>query len=65
MPTEGMRCDTRQGESLYDPLADNILIKTITEKAGENVRIKYLNGNLDSEEWGIEAARYLAEKLDI
>ena len=65
LPTEGMRCDTRQGESLYDPLEDNILIKTITEKAGENVRIKYLNGNLDSEEWGIEAARYLAEKLDI
>lgn len=65
LPTDGMRCDTRQGEPLHDYPVDQILLKTVEEKAGKNVHIKYLNGNLDSEEWGIEAARYLVEKLDI
>lgn len=65
LPTDGMRCDTRQGESLHDSLVDNVLLKTIEERAGNNIHIKYLNGNLDSEEWGVAAARYLVEKLDI
>ncbi len=65
LPTDGMRCDTRPGEALYDSSVDDTLLKVIEEKAGENVHIQYLKGNLDSEEWGIRAARYLAEKLDI
>lgn len=65
LPGGGMRCDTGQGEALYAPSVDDVLLKTIEERAGENVCIHHLSGNLDSEEWGIEAARYLAEKLDI
>lgn len=65
LPTDGMRCDTRAGGTLYDPAVDHILLKTIREKAGENVHIHYLDGNLDSEKWGTEIAGYLSEKLDI
>ena len=63
IPTEGMRHNTRQGEVLYYKEVDDILINTIKSKLNSNIEAVVIPGNLDTREWGIQAAQYMLEEL--
>lgn len=64
LPTDGMRHNTRPGEELYDPRVDQIIIDRIMKIDNPNVKIITVPGNLDTEEWGIQAARHMIEVLN-
>ena len=64
LPTDGMRHNTRPGEELYDPRVDQIIIDRIMKIDNPNVKIVTVPGNLDTEEWGIQAARHMIEVLN-
>jgi len=65
IPTEGMRKDTRKGQSLYMKETDDVLIKTILDNINENVRFEFIEGNLDDKEWGIRAAHHMIDELKL
>ena len=63
LPTDGMRKDTRKGQSLYDPEVDSILFNTIIESAADNIQIIRLEGNLNTKEWGEKIAEIMIENM--
>lgn len=63
LPTEGMRKNTRLGENLCCTQVDDLLLKTILDNIGENVRVKQIPGNLNDKEWGRQAAREMVDEL--
>jgi len=64
IPTDGMRHNTRKGEELYNKEVDDIIIDTIKKKVNnKNVEIITVEGNLNTKEWGIIAARHMIEEL--
>ncbi len=63
IPTEGMRKDTKEGQSLYFKEVDDVLIKTIKDNINKNVRLEFMEGNLDDKDWGIRAAHQMIDEL--
>ncbi len=63
VPTQGMRHNTMEGEELYDPEVDEIILSAIDGIRNENVRIEKIPGNLDTKQWGIEAAHRMLDAL--
>ena len=64
IPTEGMRKNTRPGQSLYLKATDDALIRSITENVGRSVRVHYLEGNLDDADWGVRAAHEMIDEMN-
>lgn len=64
IPTDGMRHNTRKGEELYEPKVDEIILSKIREIKNPNIEIITIQGNLDTEEWGIAAANYMIQELE-
>lgn len=65
LPTEGMRHNTKSGEELYDKEVDDILINIIKNISNENIEIVTVPGNLDTKEWGIQAAHHMIDELKL
>ena len=63
LPTDGMRHNTRAGEELYNPEVDHIIIQRIKEIKNDKIQIITIPGNLDTKEWGIQAAQYMMDEL--
>lgn len=63
LPTDGMRSNTRQGEELYDPKVDHIILQGI-RNLSPYIKTVDVEGNLDSKEWGIRAAREMLKELE-
>lgn len=63
IPTDGMRCNTREGEELYYKEVDEIILRQLYEIKNKNVEIITVSGNLDTVEWGIQAAHYMVKEL--
>lgn len=63
LPTDGMRHNTREGEELYWPEVDQIIIDEIKKIDNPNLTFITIPGNLDTEEWGIQAAHYMIDEL--
>lgn len=63
LPTDGMRKNTREGESLYDPEVDAVLLNNIIDTAGEKIHIVKLEGNLNTKEWGEGIAEIMIEEM--
>lgn len=64
IPTDGMRHNTRKGEELYEPKVDEVILSKIREIKNPNIEIITIQGNLDTEEWGIAAANYMIQELE-
>ena len=63
IPTDGMRHNTRKGEELYYHEVDEIILGKIKNIANPNVEIITIPGNLDTKEWGIQAAHHMIVEL--
>lgn len=63
IPTQGMRHNTLEGQELYSPQSDEILIRTIIDNVNDNIQIIIIPGNLDTAEWGKKAAYYMIEEM--
>ena len=63
LPTEGMRSNTRPGEELYDPEVDRRLLEGLRAMENPWITIEEIPGNLNTQEWGIEAAKRMLEEL--
>jgi len=63
IPTDGMRHNTKEGEELYYKEVDDILINTIKTIRNDNIEIIIIPGNLDTKEWGIQAAHHMIDEL--
>lgn len=63
LPTDGMRHNTRKGEELYCKEVDDILINGLKNIQNPNVKIIIIPGNMDTKEWGIQAAHYMLETV--
>ena len=63
IPTDGMRHNTRKGEELYYPEVDEIILRKIKNITNPNVEIITIPGNLDTKEWGIQAAHHMIDEL--
>lgn len=63
LPTDGMRHNTRKGEELYYKEVDDILINGLKNIHNANVKIITVQGNMDTKEWGIQAAHFMLETL--
>ena len=63
IPTKGMRHNTLEGQELYSPESDSILIQTIINNVNDNVEIVVIPHNLDTPEFGIKAAHYMIEEM--
>lgn len=63
LPTDGMRHNTRKGEELYCPEVDEILLEKFMKTANDYIKVTAVPGNLDTREWGIQAARYMLEEM--
>ena len=63
LPTDGMRHNTRKGEELYCKEVDDIILGKLRAIKNPNVDIITVPGNIDTEEWGIQAARYMVQEL--
>lgn len=63
LPTDGMRHNTRSGEELYYKTVDDILINRMKKIDNKNIEIITIPGNLDTKEWGIQAARHMINEL--
>ena len=59
LPTDGMRSDTMEGEALHDAEVDRLLLDSIKKIPNPNLQIVEIAGNLDTEQWGIAAARQM------
>lgn len=64
LPTDGMRCNTRKGEELYQPEVDHVLLEDLKTVNNPWIEFEEIQGNLDTEEWGIEAAKRMLETLN-
>jgi len=65
IPTDGMRHNTREGEELYYKEVDSILIDIITANVKDNIEIITIEGNLDTIQWGKQAAHYMLKTLGV
>lgn len=63
IPTDGMRHNTTKGEALYDPEADRALIDTLKANLNSNIEIVELEGNLDTPERGVKAAKIMLDVM--
>ena len=63
LPTEGMRGNTRPGEELYCPEVDRRLLEGLGAVENPWISLEEIPGNLNTEEWGAEAARRMLEEL--
>lgn len=63
IPTKGMRHNTLEGEELYDPKVDNLLIGTIVDNLPDEVEIILIPHNLDTTEFGKKAANYMIKEM--
>jgi uncharacterized protein (UPF0261 family) len=63
IPTNGMRKDTKPGEKLFNKNVDDTLIQAIVQNIGQNVKVKYLEGNLNDADWGVRAAHVMIDEL--
>lgn len=63
IPTKGMRHNTKEGEELYSPETDNVLIRTIVDNVNDNVEVILIPHNLDTKEFGSKAAYYMIEEM--
>lgn len=63
IPTEGMRHNTGPGQELYSSETDKALIDTIIADLGEHIELIYIEGNLDTKEWGTKAAGIMLDAL--
>lgn len=63
IPTDGMRHNTTKGEALYDPEADKALIDTLKANLNPNIEIVEIEGNLDTPEWGVQAAKIMLDVM--
>lgn len=63
LPTEGMRHNTREGEELYYKEVDEIILRQLYAIKNENIEIITIPGNLDTKEWGIQAAHCMIDEL--
>lgn len=64
IPTEGMRHNTKEGEALFDAEADRVLIDTIKENVSDFIEIIEIPGNLDTAEWGVQAADIMISVME-
>ena len=64
LPTEGMRGNTRQGEELYCPEVDKKLLEGLGSIQNPWITVEEIPGNLNTEEWGIQAAKRMLEELE-
>lgn len=63
LPTDGMRHNTREGEELYYKEVDDTILRAMRENGNGNIEIITVPGNLDTKEWGIQAAHYMIDEL--
>ena len=63
IPTDGMRHNTTIGEALYDPETDKALIDTLKANLNPNIEVIEVEGNLDTPEWGVKAAKVMLEVM--
>ncbi len=63
IPTDGMRHNTTKGEALYDPEADKALIDTLKANLNSNIEVVEMEGNLDTPEWGLKAAKIMLDVM--
>ncbi len=63
LPTDGMRHNTREGEELYYPEVDKNIIEILSGIQNKNVEKISVKGNLDTEEWGVQAAHHMMDEL--
>ena len=63
LPTDGMRHNTRKGEELYWPEVDEAILSGIRSIENPNLEFITIEGNLDTKEWGIQAAHYMIDEL--
>ena len=64
IPTDGMRHNTTIGEALYDPEADKALIDTLKDNLNPNIEVIEIEGNLDTPEWGVKAAKVMLDVMN-
>lgn len=63
IPTKGMRHNTLEGEELYSPESDSVLIQTLIDNVNDNVEVIVIPHNLDTKEFGIKAAHYMIDEM--
>ena len=63
IPEHGMRHNTEEGQELYAPEIDKILIDTIVSNVNENVEVIRLPYNLATKEFGTAAAHYIIDEM--
>lgn len=63
LPTDGMRHNTRPGEELYNKEVDDILLNELRNIKNKNIEVITIPGNLDTREWGIQAALHMIGEL--
>lgn len=63
IPTKGMRHNTLEGQELYEPKSDSVLIQTIIENVNDNVEVIVIPHNLDTPEFGVKAAHYIVDEM--
>ncbi|MDR2478497.1 MAG: Tm-1-like ATP-binding domain-containing protein, partial [Treponema sp.] len=63
IPKNGMRLNTRPGESLYDGDVDRALVDSIKKYAPDTAVIKEIDGNINDESWARSAAREMLKIL--
>ena len=63
IPTKGMRHNTQEGQELYSPESDSVLIQTIINNVNDNVEVIVIPHNLDTKEFGIKAAHYMIDEM--
>ena len=64
IPTDGMRQNGRHGEALYDQETDEALISAVINNINDRVVVRKIEGNLNEEEWGKQAARQMYDLLE-
>lgn len=63
LPTDGMRHNTQKGQELYYKEVDDIIIDGLKSIQNPNVKIITVPGNMDTKEWGVQAAHHMIETL--
>lgn len=63
VPQGGMRHNTMEGEELYSPETGAALARAIAGNVGGNVEAVNVPYNLDTREFGVEAARRIVEEM--
>ena len=63
LPTNGMRKNADKGGNLYAPETDKALLDSILDNIGENVQVQWIEGNLNEENWGKQAAHAIMDEM--